>query len=95
MTHWRDKTNKSHKKRHQKKGVMTRAQEREFFGHNFEVVNSSTSAAATLQVEDKLYNVTLYADRYGRITDIEGIPETNYDDVMYMLRGQQVELWKD
>lgn len=35
MTHWRSELNKSKKNKHQKKGVMSKKEERAFFGHGF------------------------------------------------------------
>lgn len=108
MTHWKTKENMSHKKRHQKKGVMSKKQEKAFFGHNFGNVQSTVGKVrTTLTIDDEEHHVTLYPDKNGNICDISGLNKDNgcydkelgeipsdYNYAMNILRGQAITLWK-
>lgn len=106
MTHWRTKENVSHKKKRQKKDVMSKKEERFFFGHCFGNVQSISKVNTVLTIDNNDYNVTLYPDKNGNICDIAGLNRQNgrydkqlnpvpsdYTYAMNMLRGQAVQLY--
>lgn len=102
MTHWLTDQNKSHKKRHAKKGVMSKAQLKEFFGHGFERPSYPKRVDTELSIDGIDYKVTLIPDKNGNICDIIGLPKNDaeltvsenvpstYAYAMNILRGQAI-----
>lgn len=106
MTHWKNSTNASHKKKHQKKDVMSKKQLKAFFGHSFDRPKLPSPVKTVLTLDDIEWDVTLIPDKNGNIQEIIGLPETDgyvtkeesvpstHDYAMNLLRGQAVELYR-
>lgn len=104
MTHWKTNLNSSKKKRHQKTNVMTKKQERKFFGHKFSVLPKKKQLYVTVELNNKQYKVVLNGDKNDNCYDVSGLLSydgyptkgiaSSHDLFMNIYRGQNVYVIK-
>lgn len=94
MSHWKTAENKSQKKRHKRKGVMTKKQLKEFFGHTFSPLDTTKPVMYSITLgktdEEKSTKYDIYFDKNNQLCDI--IPETPQShEFLNMFRGNPLD----